>query len=632
MNRFRAFFLPAAGGAMMLVLFVTAVFSFSFPPSAAVAHGVYKPPPPPVPSPPRSHPIQPGIHGNGLGPATPGGPTIPGPAVPGGPTTLGPAGRGGITGGPGRPGGGRGAFTKRNRAVTAPTNTWEEWWARNRYRFLNFSGKNSGARYVYTPSGERGPEHSASAPSGLRLKCARAISPFLKSPSAQVRRTAALALGRLDDETSLPTVIAFLEDRNETVRTAAVLALGFFHSSRARYILLNIAGGTRAGRRFVNVSTLPPAFRGYAGIALALARDRDAARVLTAAAEDEDNDPGARALALEGLGLLGGPKALRFLSSFTERKKTDTRLLSAAVTALSKTGDSSVLPVLTRCLGAKETILRQSAALALGSLASPRDPDAMKALFCAFAGTCNPCLKGFALTAMGEIGGLDAVKKLELVLKRGTSVDLAWAGLGLGIALSSMPGEKVPDVLLSKLKKKGSVSTRGAMAIALGLARCKEAAPDLIRLVEKGGDPYFRGYCAMALGMIGDPAAIPALRDALLEKNLYPLCTQAALALSLMHDRGSVPVLTDLLLTTKSLGVMVVASRGLLWLGADEEIDRLLDFLATTRSKEGTYMAVITLLSKLAVGQKIPFLGRVAARSNYSCEYPVVASLLENGI
>ena len=632
MNRFRAFFLPAAGGAMMLVLFVTAVFSFSFPPSAAVAHGVYKRPPPPVPSPPRSHPIQPGIHGNGLGPATPGGPTIPGPAVPGGPTTLGPAGRGGITGGPGRPGGGRGAFTKRNRAAATRANTWEEWWARNRFRFLYFPGKGPCKWNVYTPSGKKSPVPSAGAPSAFRLKCARAISPFLKSPSAQVRRTAALALGRLDDETSLPTVIAFLEDRNETVRTAAVLALGFFHSSRARYILLNIAGGTRAGRRFVNVSTLPPAFRGYAGIALALARDRDAARVLTAAAEDEDNDPGARALALEGLGLLGGPKALRFLSSFTERKKTDTRLLSAAVTALGKTGDPSALSVLLKCLAAKETPLRQSAALALADLAPRGDPDAVNALFHAFSGTCDPCLKGFALTAIGEIGGVEAVKRLKVVLKRGTSGDLPWAGLGLGIALSTMPGVKVPDVLLVKLEKNGSASTRGAMAVALGLARCKEAVPDLIRLVAEGGDPYLRGYCALALGMIGDPAAIPVLRDALLEKNLYPLCIQAVMALSLMHDRGSVPQLIDFLSTSNNLSVKMISCRGLMWLGADEEIDRLLDFLATTRSKEGTYMAVITLLSKLAVGQKIPFLGRVAARSNYSCEYPVVASLLENGI
>jgi HEAT repeat protein len=477
----------------------------------------------------------------------------------------------------------------------------------------------------------------------LRGRSIESLRLFLNdaSASARVKRAALISLGRLEDKTSIPRIEGMLRDSNLYVRSSAVLSLGLSQNSSARYTLLNLAKDTdHAGKVMDNAKT-PADIRAFAVAALALSpsdRGGSAAPLFREIALDESCDDSVRAMALEGLGLLGGDTAARFLAEFCAQKKVDTRLRSAALTALGKTGDPAALPCLLENLKSRHVFLQQSAALALGQAAPRGDVNAVRQLFTAFSKTSNRSLKGFALASMGQIGGAEAIEKLRLVFKRGTSADLPWACLGLGLALSAAPAQSATpdenraDELLAVLRTNRNRSTQGAAAVALGLAGCREASGDLVELLENGDDPYLRGYCALALGMIGEKSAVPVLRGALHELNLPPITTQAALALGLLNDSGSAADLLEVFFETRSDATKSMIARSLVFIGDSESAKELLEFISSKWSSEITYMYTMELIASLVSGQKAPFLDRMAAGSNFTCEYPIVPYLLEFGV
>jgi len=136
----------------------------------------------------------------------------------------------------------------------------------------------------------------------------------------------------------------------------------------------------------------------------------------------------------------------------------------------------------------------------------------------------------------------------------------------------------------------------------------------------------------MALGLIGDHSSVEPLREALACENNPPLQTQSALALSLLDDRHSVPDAMELLFNSKSDGVKATASKTLVVLGNRKAVEKLFEFINSAGSDELTYSFCIDLISKLVMGQKTSYLDRVAASSNYTCEFPIVSYLLESGI
>ncbi len=588
----------------------------------------YKPAPKPVW-------IRPGLPGgtpSTPGAATPGGPSTP--SLPGTPTTPGPGP--GVTGGP-RTGGpaGAGAFTRRARRPQQVTwrNTWRQWWSRNRYRYLElpvFVGKGD-SRYVYTESSGSASKLDA-AMSALRQKSISTIRLFLNDKSAMIRRASLISLGMLNHEKSLPAICNGLKDKNLTVRSAAVLALGLSDSGKADYTLINLARDTERARKMSDHSTIPTAMTCFAEISLALESARGASPILQNIASNDSCRDEIRAMALEGLGLLATIDSTRFLREFCADPKADYRLKSAAAIALGKTDDPLVVPALLELLSAKKVAVSQSAAIALGNVAQKGDEKVIRRLFLTFSRSSDPALKGFTLTSMGQIGGPAAIKNLKLAMKRGTSPDLPWICLGLGLALHAAPNETVPKELFTILKKNRNRSTQGAAAVALGLAGRKEAIPLLLATMENNDTAYLRGYCALALGMIGDISSIPALREALKEENQPEVNNQAALALCLLYDCASADDMVELLLTTNCEATKAMASRCLTFLGDGKVAERLLEFLNTTRSDEMTYMYCMELLSKLVMGRKIPYLARLAIGSNYGSEFSVVADLLEFGI
>lgn len=623
-------------------------------------HGYQPPPPPPQP---------PGGGGPptfDTAPGTPGGASAPGgPQNPGGPSTPPGGGNGGGstppppppnngpkiqktgfkgTFTPGQGGGGTpqksgrgGAFTKKNQAVTGPSNLWEEWWARNRYQFFDFPGRRNDLKPVFTPKNiatKNNPPRARAATSPLMKRAVTTLRLCLSdsSSTARLKKAALISLGRLGDDKSLDRMKDLLSDGNHDVRTAAILALGLSGHGQARYALLNVAKGTALADKLIGQTKIPDEMRGFAELSIALHETMGAVSVLQEVAADRRCNDAVRAMALEGLGLIGGPDAVRSLIGFSKNNKNDYRLVSAAVAALGKTNDPSAIPHLLKSLTHKNIAVRQSAALSVGSAALRGDSEAIMQLFHCYSKSTDKCLKGFCILSIGKIGGHTATKHLKLIFKRGTSSDLPWAGLALGLAMRTEQDETVLDRMRDQFKSHANRSTRGALAVGLGLARCREAVPELIAGMKDGDDPYLRGYCAIALGMIGNQAALPALRAALGEHNLPQLNTQAAMALCLLDDEESVTLLTDIFLKTRCEATKMMTSRSLVYLGGMDTVEELLDFVATQLSDEMTYQYCLDLISKILVGQKIPYLDRVAASSNFACEFPIVPYLLDFGI
>ena len=588
--------------------------------------GNYNPPNPPPPAPPDIPKWEGGGGPPRLGsPTAPAGPSAPGPSAPTGPQT--PSGGGG--GGPRGPA--RGAFTKKSRNTATTSATWEYWWARNRFHFVDVPDNAFEPRGPTTPSNNADQSKQDARRKMLDL-AARTFRPFIDGSSSHLKRSSLVSLGRMNDGDSVEATIAQLGNRNATVQISAILGLGLSNNRKAQYTLLNILRDTAHARQKINQAVTPTFMRSFAGFALALGGSRGAGPLLHEIARDRKASNDLRAVALEALGLLGNAQAVQHLADFAKDTRADKRLVAAAVTALGKTGDRSVIGLMDKLLASKHVGVQQSAAIALGLLSPKWDDSSIELLFRCYKRARDLSLKGFTLTSIGRIGGPEAIKHLRWALARGTSSELPWAALGLGLAIRQAPDANAEAAMIEELKDCHNRSTQGAIAIALGLARSQKAIGNLVRLLEDDGDPTLRGYCAMALGMIGDRSALQPLRQALLEKTLPQVSTQAALALCLMNDRESILPLVDVLTTTNSDSVRNMAARSLVFLGDVRVVKRLIEYVNTQSTEEVTCMRCMEIVSKLVTGKMEPFMDRIAAGSNPACEFPIVASLLNFSI
>lgn len=603
-----------------LVRVTTAAFLFLFIFSWQVCsghgggHAFIDPPPPPVPPPPPPWTHQ---------PPNPG--TIPG-SNPGGPSTPSPQ-----TGGKGATTGGKvsGAMTKKSRAAS-PQITWERWWARNRYQYLDFPSLMDNARmYPVSPR----PRNGADIIEPLKEKSLTMMRPMLDSESARLKRAALVALARLDDQESYPKVLELLRDPNYMVRDDALCALCILNHPSAKLTLMHIARGTKSAVRTIEQKTIPAHFRGFAQLSLAMDQKRGFSAVLRSLAEDPACPADVKAIALESLGLYHEEDSTRYLMDFVENsKKAPKEVLASAVTALARSRDPVVLPFLEKSLFSDCLPVRQSAALGLGRLARPDDEDIVKKLIRCHKQTHDQALKGFSLIAMGQIGGPGAMRYLDSLVVRGKSSESPWACLGLGLALRQGGGDVFKKHLVDKAARKANRSIQGAAAIALGIAKCKEGVDALINGMEKGDDVLFRGYCAMALGMIGDPRCNGPLHNALKEDGKPQLKSQAALALALMNDVTSAPELVDLLLSSKNEYTKFIIALGLGFIGDVQIVKTILDRLEKDDLDDQTTYHCVRLISRLLSGQTVPYLDPLAAGSNYASQYPLVEYLLDIGI
>jgi HEAT repeat protein len=556
----------------------------------------------------------------------------PSESTPGSPTR--PAGLRSAPPGPSMRGTGSAGLTRKSRRPTSARITWEVWWARNQYQYLDFPTvkEQTDLMFPLTPNRYGGGRGTGTSLEVLQKKSIYLFRPFLDDPSARLRRTALIGLALLDDKASFPRMLEKLRDGNQTVRDSALLALGLLDHGPAKHCLLHLAKGTPWAHELLDQSMVPDYFKGFAQLALALDGSEGIDNLLRAIVADPKVSMPVKSMALEGLGLLGDEDSAKFLMDFIETGRAAPELMATAISALGKTSVPMTVPFLKKCLLYEDLPSRQSAALGLGRIAPEGDAEIAMALFKAYRHSNDQALKGFALVSLGRLGGHTAFQHLMQAATRGSRSDMPWACLGLGFALQHGANDQAKERLIYLADTHSNRSTRSAAVIALGLGNVQAAVEPLIRMLERGDDPYYRSYCALALGMIKDVRALGPLRKVLKEEQSPTVRTQAALALALMRDRSAIPELTEVLLTSSNDSTKSFVALSLAFMGDYRIVEDIHYTLIEKELDDLTLSHCVHLTAKLLSGRILPYLDRLAAGSNFACEYPLVAELLDYGI
>ncbi len=372
-----------------------------------------------------------------------------------------------------------------------------------------------------------------------------ALAPLADDPRAGVPEAVIAAIGRIGTRRATDVVLGLLEDPRPRVRGAAVGALGGPNDERAVTALVTIARDRGDPARLTAIWAL-----GEQG-------GEEAIATLVALARTGDAATGASAV--HALAAIPGAQAA--LLPLTE--VPDLRVRIAALGALDPT-TPEVVARLTAVVAAGEP---QTSAAALGALGRSGDPSVVPILARA-AGQGHANLRWTAISALGELGGPEAVAVLGDLLAeadlditsqiastlanlgsdeaRGRLIEVALGGGRRGSmvmgALGALRGDDVHDALLAIARDGTASARREALPILM-----RHGAPEALALAADMVRSGNRADRLAAISMLGD-APGPEARATLLDlagRERGPTRTAALEALS--QSQPDDPELTPLL-------------------------------------------------------------------------------------
>jgi hypothetical protein len=400
-----------------------------------------------------------------------------------------------------------------------------------------------------------------------------------ESVDAKMRGLAALALGLLDASSSVPILLQ--QARSATtpreVAASCVLALGL-HASRALQVAQELLAMLRDPQLDREVK---------AQIPIAMQR-------LPAQA--------ARPLLTQLVKMLQNPKNSNELR----------RSLAISLGNLATVEDTEVISALQRALKEdRDIMVHHFACIALGRISEQQEPLATSE----------------ALAAYKEIAG-QLLRELRFPRERGAQ---AFAGLAIGLFLRGpdvaemqwSKRQKIGDLLLQKLRETfdqaADPSTRGALAIGLGLAGDAQAPPLLRRALRSTKNPPLQGHLALGLGLLGDRSALEELRPLVHRKGMtqeYRLDVVRALAL--LRDRESPEMLVQLLTEARDLPGAAAAAKGLGLVGDRQAAAPLLELVQRPREQDVRRAFGVVALGLLAEKTPVPWNYVYAVDGNYT--------------
>lgn len=391
-----------------------------------------------------------------------------------------------------------------------------------------------------TPSEDDGRERVDRAPDTLwRAAARRALAAAIEDPDEEIVASAAVALGKTGDATQAPLLIGVLrsDTRRRMEREAAALGLGLLtldssaSDNEIREALIDVAGDARE----------PTRLRAIAVHALGLRRDEASVPFLVSAMSTAEADWDVPAAATAALGCVGDDLVRGDLQRVLAGGRGIDRVQRVyAAQALSKSGGPATVRALVRSALDDDPHVRRASYLALSAI-GPGDEAAIDALVRAVHRERNGGARCAAAIALGLTGHERAEAPLRHAYEKGNAELQRFAGIALGL-LARARGE--PDLvqrLEVDLRERANSDLRGALAIALGLARRRAAGPLLREIAASRGDPTLRRYAALAVGLVGDSEGAPALRAVLAEESEPRLRAAAATALGLLGDQTTVP-------------------------------------------------------------------------------------------
>jgi len=253
---------------------------------------------------------------------------------------------------------------------------------------------------------------------------AQAVLALMDDPNVQVRRSAAIALGRLaspEDEVIVRRLAyAVDKDSDNSVKNFACISLGRIGGDEAIEYLkknferipyltrafaaigLGISGDRGAGKLLHDAfrESREQSFRSACAIALGILGYRDAGKEILATLEKEKNDTFRESL-VNALGIMPFPEAIPTIRRIVSRER-DPKLRGEAGEALALLGDDGAVDILIGVLQDDGGVyLNSSASIALGRLRTPQSFDALVKVV--QSDRYNPTVRSFALAAVGRI-------------------------------------------------------------------------------------------------------------------------------------------------------------------------------------------------------------------------------------
>jgi len=218
----------------------------------------------------------------------------------------------------------------------------------------------------------------------------------LTAEDLEVRRSAAVALGRIGDSTATPALINALDD--ESLAIDAANALGQIGDPQAADGLLNLIGNSDASVRQAAVSALN-----------SLALPAMSKRIIPLL---HDSDPNVRESAVKIAGYFGYRDAAGALIDLTG--DSNERVRCAAIEHLPFIEDERTLDVLARAIEEETPTVRAAAARALANMDAPQ---ADRALIEALSDD-DVWVRYFSARALGRRRSPDSVAALEKVVEK----------------------------------------------------------------------------------------------------------------------------------------------------------------------------------------------------------------------
>ncbi len=284
-------------------------------------------------------------------------------------------------------------------------------------------------------------------------------------------------------------------------------------------------------------------------------------------------------------------------------------------------------------------LILQSCVLALGEMGDPADQSLVELLEKTSEGRLSRDLQTrfFADIALGFLGGAGsrkAIESLALRLKEGVRRrERPWVGLGLGVSQAELLMHQKPatagvgDVLVDSFQETRTPKWRGALAIALGLARYSDAGPLVRWAMNQSNVTAFKGYCALSLGLMNDKDARDDLVEMLGESLCRPsLAVPAAVGLGLMGDKSVVERLCRLLMERPPvLGVQSALLTGLGRVGDLRVVPFLVGMLFDADLAERARVLAAEALGKVGEKGDLPWNSKIAFGLNYRTEVETLA-------
>ena len=467
-----------------------------------------------------------------------------------------------------------------------------------------------------------------------------------------------------------------LPSRDQEVQETAALALGIAATLQPESIrlLIDVATDTAAGRKACAVDALSMRTRAFAIYGLGLwawsVPDAAARRAVLLAlqpilADPARQDRNLKVAAVLAIGLLhvfvedaGEPDPLlvdavnTLLAYYDRDLGADEQLVQAHV-------PTAVAKLLGRHPGRLATEAKQrfarglrgegerqpgeqiarSCALALGVMCRPGDggdhrspdDDCSRLLLEQYRHHTDEQTRYFSLLALGQIGGKQNHAALLGEFDKATDYARAWCAIAMGVcafhqydaaervALQPEIDRAFGESLHKALRNTRSPNLQGAIAVALGLCRFKEASDDLRSLLMKSKEEEEQGYFCIGLALMSEDRAKVDINKVITNSLRKPkLLQQAAIALGKLGDKTVADTLQKMLGDDdRNLAKLSAVASALGFIGDSRTIAPLIKMLFDDKLTDLSRAFAAVALGCIGDKEDLPWNSKLSCNTNF---------------